>query len=82
VGTAGPPPPPGEAARLDALRDWRRRTAAEEGRAEALVLSDATLEELAARRPATLDALRDVWGIGPVKSQRYGEALLELSRRG
>lgn len=64
-----------------ALRAWRRDTAAREGRVEALVLPDVTLEALIERRPTTREALAEVWGIGPVKLERYGDALLELLRR-
>lgn len=61
-----------------ALDAWRTRTARTEGRSEALVLNDATLDAIVRERPRDLDALARVRGVGPVKLERYGSALLEL----
>jgi len=75
---SGPPD-----ARLRAsLEAWRSDTAAREGRSEALVLGDATLDALVEQRPTDLEALARVHGIGPVKLERYGAAILERVRRG
>ena len=63
------------------LEAWRRDTAATEGRSEALLLSDATLDAIVERRPADLEALALVHGIGPVKLERYGTALVDLVGR-
>ncbi len=60
----------------EALLAWRRDTAAAEGRSEALVLRDDTLEALLADRPATLDELARVKGVGPVTLERYGADIL------
>ena len=77
-------PPIDEAAEPEAasafqrLRQWRlERSRADEVPAF-VVLSDATLRELARRRPSTDEALLAVPGIGPAKLAAYGEALKEL----
>jgi ATP-dependent DNA helicase RecQ len=43
-----------------------------------VVLHDATLDELAARRPRTQGELAAVKGFGPAKLERYGPELLAL----
>ena len=63
---------------LAALKRWRRERAIAEGIAPYLILSNATLEDLARVRPGSLDAMREVKGIGQAKLDRYGEAILEL----
>ncbi|MEJ2288906.1 MAG: HRDC domain-containing protein [Deinococcales bacterium] len=63
-----------------ALQTWRSQVAEAEGRSEALIVGDATLDEIVARRPGSLDELAEVHGIGPVKLERYGPAILERVR--
>jgi ATP-dependent DNA helicase RecQ len=43
-----------------------------------VILHDATLAEIARRRPRDLGALGEIPGIGARKLERYGTALLEL----
>ena len=38
-----------------------------------LVFHNSTLEEIAARKPRSLDELRGRPGVGPAKLERYGE---------
>ena len=45
-----------------------------------VVFADATLEAVAARRPRARGDLAGVTGIGPVKLERYGDALLQVVR--
>ena len=61
---------------FEALRAWRWDRA--EGKPAFTVASDATLRELIARRPANLQELIDVRGIGPGFCERHGESLLGL----
>ncbi|HZI65995.1 MAG TPA: ATP-dependent DNA helicase RecQ, partial [Thermoanaerobaculia bacterium] len=63
---------------LGALRDWRREESARRGVPAYVVLHDRTLEALAAERPASLDALSEIPGIGPAKLAAYGPVLLSL----
>ena len=66
---------PEAAAMFERLRQWRlERSKADEVPAF-VVFTDATLRELARRRPTTDEALLAVPGIGPAKLAAYGEAL-------
>ncbi|MCI4679374.1 DNA helicase RecQ [Rhodoblastus acidophilus] len=68
---------PGENQIFEALRKLRREIARDEGVAAYLVFADRTLLEMAERRPATLDALRGIYGVGERKIALYGEPFLE-----
>ena len=59
-----------------ALKTVRTAIAREEQVPPYIVFSDRTLAELAARRPRSLAALRDVRGVGPMKLERYGARFL------
>ena len=63
---------------VTALRNWRTGAARTQGVPAYVILHDRTLHELAARRPADIEALKSVPGIGQAKIDRYGEALLAL----
>ncbi|MFA5890065.1 MAG: ATP-dependent DNA helicase UvrD2 [Actinomycetota bacterium] len=67
---------------LDALREWRRGVAAEAGLPAYVVFHDSTLAEVAAARPGSRAELRAIPGVGPLKMQRYGEALLAIVAKG
>lgn len=71
-------PAPYDEALFDRLREWRTERAREEEIAPFMVFSNATLEEIATRRPQSPKALLAVSGVGPEKLQKYGEELLEL----
>jgi ATP-dependent DNA helicase RecQ len=73
-----PVPVAADPALLGILRDWRREESARRGVPAFVVLHDRTLETLAADRPASLDALSEIPGIGPAKLAAYGPALLSL----
>jgi len=62
---------------FEALRDWRRRKAAERGVPPYIVFGDATLRELARRRPSTLHRLHAIHGIGEKKCADYGADVLQ-----
>jgi ATP-dependent DNA helicase RecQ len=70
--------PPADSGLLVALRRWCGQTAAQSGVPPHYILTKATLEELARRRPDTAEALLQVKGIGPGKLARYGDELLAL----
>ncbi|GAA4167335.1 RecQ family ATP-dependent DNA helicase [Gryllotalpicola koreensis] len=69
-----------EAARplFEALREWRAATAREQSVPAYIVFGDATLRAVAAARPARLEDLEGITGIGAKKLEQYGEALLEV----
>ncbi|MGO8961478.1 MAG: ATP-dependent helicase [Streptosporangiaceae bacterium] len=60
------------------LREWRLFTSREQNVPAYVVFSDATLQAIAATRPASRAELAGVPGIGAVKLDRYGAAVLEL----
>lgn len=61
---------------FERLRDLRSRLASEQGVPPYVVFSDATLRELATRRPQTDEQLLQISGVGQVKLERYGEQFL------
>ena len=64
------------------LRAWRTSRAREDGVPAYVVLHDATLDELAARRPRSTGELAAIRGFGPTKLERYGDELLALLAAG
>ena len=58
------------------LRVLRKRLAEERHVPAYVIFSDATLLEIARRRPTSEDALRSISGIGPKKLAQYGAAVL------
>ena len=61
-----------------AVKAWRLATARASNVPAFVVFTDATLEALLELRPTTRAELLAVPGIGPVKVDRYGDALLEV----
>lgn len=61
-----------------ALQEWRATTARAADVSPHVVLPDRTLAAVARAQPRTIDELRTIPGIGPVKANRYGDALLRL----
>jgi ATP-dependent DNA helicase RecQ len=64
----------------DALRESRRRIAAEQGVPPYVIFHDATLMQMMEYRPTTPDALLGLSGVGQAKLERYGEQFLEVIR--
>ncbi|HEX6944604.1 MAG TPA: RQC domain-containing protein, partial [Casimicrobiaceae bacterium] len=62
----------------EALRRLRKRLADEQNVPAYVVFSDATLAEMAARKPGTYTDLLAVTGVGATKLERYGDAFLEV----
>ncbi|MBP7867286.1 MAG: DNA helicase RecQ [Acidobacteria bacterium] len=60
------------------LRKLRRQLAEEENVAPFIIFGDAALKQMAARRPATLDAFGRTPGVGAFKLRRYGPVFVEL----
>jgi ATP-dependent DNA helicase RecQ len=63
---------------FQALRAWRLQVAREHGVPAYTVFHDATLEEIARRRPGSTEELRTVSGVGAIKLERYGSAVLDV----
>ena len=68
----------GDAGLFDRLKEWRRAEARGQGVPAYVIFHDATLAEIARRRPEDLAALAGITGLGARKLERYGAALLEL----
>ena len=63
---------------LRALRSWRATTARASGVPAFVVFHDTTLAAVAEARPRDQVALLALPGMGPVKAERYGDALLAV----
>jgi ATP-dependent DNA helicase RecQ len=62
---------------FDALRQLRREVASERGVPAYIVFGDATLREMARRRPSTLSGLLEVRGVGRQKLADVGQQFLD-----
>jgi ATP-dependent DNA helicase RecQ len=74
--------PPEAAGAFERLRAWRAATAKEQGVPAYVIFHDATLRQIAAEAPATLDALGRVNGVGENKLARFGEQILQTLQVG
>lgn len=63
---------------FESLRALRKSLASDQNVPPYVVFSDATLEEMAARRPRTRDELLSVGGVGETKLARYGDEFLKI----
>jgi DNA helicase-2/ATP-dependent DNA helicase PcrA len=66
---------------LGALLEWRRNLARASGVPAYVIFHDTTLVAVARDRPQSRGDLLTIPGIGPVKLQRHGQALLEMVGR-
>jgi ATP-dependent DNA helicase RecQ len=70
-----------EAVRIaSALKEWRSRTADEENVPPYVIFGDRTLADIAAKKPVTNDELLGVYGIGAMKAEKFGSAVLRIVR--
>ncbi|MEV4471573.1 ATP-dependent DNA helicase UvrD2 [Nonomuraea salmonea] len=65
---------------LERLKAWRTATAKETKVPPYVIFTDVTLQAIAERAPATEQELLSIAGVGKVKIDRYGEAVLALCR--
>ncbi len=66
---------------FDALRELRRELAAEAQVPPYVIFHDATLREMASARPANLDEMGRIGGVGAKKLAAHGEAFLSAIRQ-
>ena len=74
--TAPAAAPAGSGALFERLRALRKRLADEHGLPPYVVFHDATLREMAERRPRSLSQFADLPGVGEAKLARYGERFI------
>ena len=80
-GAAKPPPRPLDEAGLErfaALKTWRAEIAKAHNLPAYVVFHDATLAEMAHLRPASLDELAGISGVGAKKLDAYGQDILRV----
>jgi ATP-dependent DNA helicase RecQ len=70
--------PPSAEPVFERLRAWRAAAAKEQGVPAYVIFHDATLREIAASPPSTLQALATVNGVGETKLARYGQQILDI----
>ena len=67
---------------FDRLKEWRRKRAAADGVPAYVVFHDATLAEIAERKPSDWADLAAVSGVGPTKLDRYADEVLAIVAQG
>ncbi|MBQ0960592.1 DNA helicase RecQ [Ideonella sp. 4Y11] len=65
-------------ARFAALKAWRAEVAKEHNLPAYIVFNDATLAQMAAEHPGTLDDLAGISGVGAKKLEAYGRQILRV----
>ena len=65
---------------FETLRALRKRLADAQGMPPYVIFHDATLREIAERRPVTLGEFAGIRGVGEAKLARYGEEFVALVR--
>ncbi len=68
-------------ARFAALKAWRAEVAKEHNLPAYIVFNDATLAQMAADEPHSLDALANISGVGSKKLDAYGREILKVLSR-
>jgi ATP-dependent DNA helicase RecQ len=58
------------------LRQWRISVAQKQGVPAFTIMHDTSLEELCLIKPESLEAIRDIYGFGERKTERYGREIL------
>jgi superfamily II DNA helicase RecQ len=69
---------PGSDPTDEALRAWRLERSRADGVPAYVVLSNATVAEIASAQPRNPRELSRISGIGPTKLERYGEDILRI----
>ena len=81
AGSAEGVPDAGAAGLFDALRQWRAAEAKAQSVPPYVIFHDSVLREISSAPPVDLDDLGEIKGVGASKLQRYGAAVLEITRR-
>ena len=78
AGEIHPPEPFDLTALLASLKAWRSEVAREHNLPAYVVFHDATLIEMARRRPGSLEELAHITGVGAKKLEAYGREILRV----
>ncbi len=65
---------------MDSLRQLRKQIAQQEGMPAYIIFSDAALQDMVYKKPVTLEAFRDIRGVGDQKLEKYGKVFVALTR--
>jgi len=65
---------------IDALKKFRLEKSIAEGEPEFIVLNNLVLIDIADKRPQTLEALKEIKGLGEYKAAQYGAEILAITR--
>jgi ATP-dependent DNA helicase RecQ len=63
------------------LREWRRKTAKDQGSPAFVVLHDTSLDEICRSKPNSISELLNITGIGERKAELYGQGILAALRQ-
>ncbi len=74
--------PAGAGTAFETLRNWRMRAAKAQAVPPYVIFHDSVLREIAAVRPATIEELGQIKGVGASKLARYGREVLAAVRAG
>jgi superfamily II DNA helicase RecQ len=69
---------PDEQAVLRRLQEWRRERTVRDAVPAYVVAPNATLTEIARRRPANSEELVEIKGFGPTRVEKYGDEILAI----
>lgn len=72
------PTPLSQADLFERLRQWRLQQSRQEGVPAYIVAQDSILHTIAAVRPRNVEQLRRVKGMGPTRSEKYGQTILDI----
>ena len=81
AGASDRPPAIGDDSLFDALRQWRSTAAKAQSVPPYVIFHDSVLREICVARPGDLDELGEIKGVGASKLQRYGAAVLDVTRQ-
>jgi len=81
AGAIDRPPAIGDEGLFDALRQWRSSEAKAQAVPPYVIFHDSVLREICVAKPGDLDELGEIKGVGASKLQRYGAAVLDVTRR-
>jgi ATP-dependent DNA helicase RecQ len=65
---------------LDALRQLRRQIAEREKMPAYIIFSDDALADMVEKKPITIEAFREIRGVGQIKLDKYGKVFVALIR--